>query len=84
MFGKFLPSGDSNPEPSSRQRVAVSTILHRQTPVVVVVDVVKKVVDMARYLLCRTVVMNVMVVLMAGVSVIYVSHDIVYPVLSPV
>jgi hypothetical protein len=52
--------------------------------VVVVVVVVKVVVEMERSFLCRPVIVNVMVVFMAGVSVIYVPHDIVYPLLSPV
>lgn len=57
----------------------------RQTLVaVVVVMVVKKVVEMERCLLCPPVIVNVMMVLVAGVPVIYIPHDIVYPLLSPV
>jgi len=87
VYGKFRPRSDSNPELPSSQQVAISTALHRQTLVVVavvVVVVVKKVVEMERCFLCSPVIVNVMVVLIAGVLVIYVPHDIVYPLLSPV
>ena len=76
----FARAGIRTPNLPAPQRVAISTTLHRQTlVVVVVVMVVKKVVEMEGCSLCPPVIVNVMVVLIVGVSVIYIPHDIVYP-----